>query len=135
MVCLSCCIAILELLICIVTANGVRRDYMAPEQMSIRKDVNMPSFASDVWSLGITLLYILVGDSPYAAACTGNLFMLREAIKTGDPLQFARMDAVAQKRLAAAQDFVDCCRQALKKDGEKRTTARAWTSWVEQTGV
>ncbi|CAK4032551.1 kinase domain-containing [Lecanosticta acicola] len=110
-------------------------DYMAPEQMRIQKDLSTPTFASDVWSLGISLLYILVGDSPYSAACAGNVFMLREAIKTGDPLQFARMDPVARKRLAACQDFVDICRQALKKDREIRTSASAWLAFLEDFGA
>lgn len=106
-------------------------DYMAPEQMRIQPEWNTPTFASDVWSLGITLLYIMMGDSPYSAACGGNMFMLREAIKSADPLQFARMDPIPRKRLAACQDFVDCCRQALKKDRDIRTTAGAWATWLE----
>jgi len=106
-------------------------DYMAPEQMRIQKEFNTPTFASDIWSLGITLLCIMVGDSPYAAACGGNNFMLREAIKSGDPIGFAKMDPVPRKRLAACQDFVDCCRLALKKDRTNRTTAAAWSSWLD----
>lgn len=109
-------------------------DYMAPEQMRIQKDLSTPTCASDVWSLGITLLYVLVGESPYAGACAGNLFMLREAIKTGDPLQFARMDPVMRKRLAATQDFVDICRQALKKEREKRVDAKGWVMFLEEFG-
>lgn len=104
---------------------------VAPEQMRIQKEFNTPTFASDVWSLGITLLSILVGDSPYTAACGDNNFMLREAIKTADPIGFAKMDPVPRKRLAACQDFVDCCRLALKKDRGNRTTAAAWRCWLE----
>lgn len=104
---------------------------MAPEQLRIQKELNTPTFASDIWGLGITLLCIIVGDSPYTAACGGNDFMLREAIKSGDPIGFARMDPVPRKRLAACQDFVDCCRLALNKDRVKRTTAAAWGSWLE----
>ena len=104
---------------------------MAPEQLRIQKDLNTPTFASDVWSLGMTLLYIIVGDSPYAAACgSGNLFMLREAIKSGDPLGFARMDPVVQKRMAACQDFVDCVRLVLQKDRDRRIDTLSWEKWV-----
>ncbi|KAF2169140.1 hypothetical protein M409DRAFT_20366 [Zasmidium cellare ATCC 36951] len=105
-------------------------DYMAPEQMRIQPEWNTPTFASDVWSLGITLLYVMVGDSPYSAACGGNMFMLREAIKSGDPLQFARMETRVRKRLAACQDFVDCVRLAVKKEREIRVTAAAWAGWL-----
>ncbi|KAH9835975.1 kinase domain-containing protein [Teratosphaeria destructans] len=108
-------------------------DFMAPEQLKIQKELNTPTTASDVWALGITLLTLIVGESPYTAACGDNLFMLREAIKSGDPLGFAKMaGSKVQKRLAACQDFLDCCRLALKKDREKRVTATAWKSWVER---
>lgn len=110
-------------------------EYMAPEQMRVQKDFNKPTYSSDVWSLGITLLTLIVGGSPYAAACGNNMFMLREAIKRGDPLGFARMDPRAQKRIAAAQDFVDCCRVALKRDREKRVTAGGWKQWLERSEI
>lgn len=106
-------------------------DYMAPEQLRIQKDLNTPTFASDIWALGITLTSIIVGGSPYAAACGDNVFMLREAIKSGDVLGFARMDPVVQKRMAACQDFVDCCRLALHKDKTRRVAAAAWKKWIE----
>lgn len=113
------------------TANaGGTWDFMAPEQMRIHKDLNTPTFASDVWSLGITLLSLMAGGSPYTAACGNNVFMLREAIKSGDPLSFARMSPKVQKRMAAAQDFVDCCRLSLHKDRERRATASAWKRWL-----
>jgi serine/threonine protein kinase len=114
------------------TANaGGTWDYMAPEQMRIQKDLNTPTFASDVWSLGITLLSLLVGESPYTAACGNQVMRIREAIKTGDPLSFARTSPKVQKRMAACQDVVDCCRLALKKDREKRVSAAVWKLWVE----
>ncbi|KAF2215601.1 hypothetical protein CERZMDRAFT_94004 [Cercospora zeae-maydis SCOH1-5] len=113
------------------TNAGGTWDYMAPEQLRIQKELNTPTRASDVWSVGITLLSIMVGGSPYAAACAGNAFMLREAIKSGDPIGFARMDPVPRKRLAACQDFVDCCRLALKKERENRITSGAWLTWLE----
>ena len=111
------------------THAGGTWDFMAPEQLRIQKDLNTPNFASDVWSLGITLLSIIVGGSPYIAACGSTPFMLREAIKAGDPLGFARMDLVVAKRMAACQDFVDCCRLALQKDRDRRATASAWEHW------
>lgn len=114
-----------------VNAGGTW-DFMAPEQMRIQVDLSTPTFASDVWSIGIALLSIIVGGSPYAAACGGNAFMLREAVKTGDPLGFARMDPVVQKRLAACQDFVDCCRLALQKDRDRRATAPGWEEWLRR---
>ncbi|KXS94740.1 hypothetical protein AC578_11169 [Pseudocercospora eumusae] len=108
-------------------------DFMAPEQMRIQVELSTPTFASDIWSLGITLLSVMVGGSPYTAACGNNNFMLREAIKSGDPIGFAKMDPVPAKRLTACQDFVDCCRMALKKDRDIRVTAAAWTTWLAES--
>jgi serine/threonine protein kinase len=114
------------------TANaGGTWEYMAPEQLRIQKELNTPTSASDVWSLGVTLLTLIVGGSPYAAACGDNQFMLREAIKTGDPLSFARAEPRARKRLNACQSFIDCCRQALKKDRDRRVSALAWKAWLD----
>jgi len=81
-------------------------EFMAPEQLRIQKELNRPTFKSDVWSLGISLLSVIILGSPYAAACGGNAFMLREAIKGGDPLGFARMEPRAHKRMAACQEFI-----------------------------
>lgn len=112
-------------------------EFMAPEQLRIQKDLNTPTFKSDVFSLGISLLSVIILGSPYAAACGGNAFMLREAIKGGDPLGFARMDPRAHKRMAACQEFIDCCRLALQKDRDRRSSATAWKGWLEskQHGV
>lgn len=110
-------------------------DFMAPEQLRIQKDLNTPTFASDAWSLGVTLLFLIVGASPYSAACGDNMFRLRNSIKSGDPLRFARMDHVVQKRMAACQDFVDCCRLVLQTDRDRRLSASAWRSWLEGEGI
>lgn len=110
-------------------------DFMAPEQMRIQKELNKPTFASDIWSLGITLLQVIVLDSPYRAACGSNLFMLREAIKSGDPLSFAKMDPKVKERMDACQTFIDCCRLALQKDRDRRTSAGPWRKWLEDQDV
>lgn len=97
------------------TNAGGTWDYMAPEQMRVQPEFSTPTSASDIWSLGITILTVIVGGSPYTAACGSSVFVLREAIKKGDPLKYACVDPVVHKRLAACQDFVDCCRLALQK--------------------
>ena len=65
------------------TNAGGTWDFMAPEQLRIQKHLNTPTFASDIWSLGITLLSIIVGGSPYIAACGANLFMVERPSKQG----------------------------------------------------
>ncbi|KAM0718551.1 hypothetical protein Q7P37_005621 [Cladosporium fusiforme] len=113
-------------------AGGGTWTYLAPEQLrlSTPTDPNLPTLASDVWSLGLTLLSLIILGSPYNAACGDNMFRLREAIKAGDPLGFAVMEPVARKRMNACQSFVDCCRLALQKDKSRRIGAEAWRAWA-----
>ncbi len=115
------------------TDAGGTWDFMAPEQLSRDKKVSTPTFESDIWSLGITLLYILVGVSPYATAVGDNLIRVREAIKVGTPLVYARADPIIQKRMATCQDFVECCRLALQKDIARRPSASAWKAELPET--
>lgn len=116
------------------TAGGGTWTFLAPEQLRLSKAENEPSPASDVWSLGLTFLSLIVLGSPYAAACGDNMFRLREGIKAGDPLGFAAMDPAARKRMVACQGFVDCCRLALQKEKGKRVTAVGWKGWVGRQG-
>lgn len=119
------------------TAAGGTWTYLAPEQLrrSTPTEPNLPTFASDVWSLGLTLLSLIILGSPYVAACGDNAFRLREGIKAGDPLGFAVMDHVARKRMQACQGFVDCCRLGLQKDVSRRVGARAWRAWMFKEGL
>lgn len=109
-------------------AGGGTWEYMAPEQIKARAQ---PTFASDVWSLGISLLTIILLCSPYRAACGDNVFMLREAVKGGDPLGFARMDPRLKDRMSAVQEYIDWIKVALQKDAEKRMSAGSWKRWLE----
>ncbi|KAK6336540.1 hypothetical protein TWF696_002089 [Orbilia brochopaga] len=55
----------------------------------------LPTFASDVYSLGMTLLQTALGSHPYAAA---RVEMQRNTwVRQGDPLAFARADERAMK--------------------------------------
>lgn len=110
------------------SAAGGTWDFMAPEQIRSRAQ---PTFASDVWSLGISLLCVILLAAPYKAACGDNAFMLREAIKIGDPLMFARMDLTSKDRMMACQEYIDWCKPALQKDPDKRVTAEGWRKWLE----
>ena len=115
-------------------AGGGTWTFLAPEQLRLSKSENEPSPASDIWSLGLTFLSLIVLGSPYAAACGDNVFRLREGIKAGDPLGFAAMDPAARKRMQACQGFVDCCRLALQKEKGKRVGADVWRGWCGRQG-
>ena len=115
-------------------AGGGTWTFLAPEQLRLSSSENSPSHASDIWSLGLTFLSLIVLGSPYAAACGDNMFRLREGIKAGDPLGFAAMDPAARKRMVACQGFVDCCRLALQKERGKRVGAEGWRGWCGRQG-
>jgi serine/threonine protein kinase len=105
-------------------------DWMAPEQIYAYKEP--PTFASDIWSLGITLLFILVGRSPYTETCGSDTFRIREAVKEGKPLQRARYDPAVTERMKSCQDLLDCCKLALQKDRDSRSSAATWEDWLEK---
>ena len=115
-------------------AGGGTWTFLAPEQLRLSKTDNTPTPASDTWSLGLSLLSLIILGSPYTAACGDNAFRLREAIKTGDPLGFAAMDPPARKRMQACQVFVDFCRLALQKDRGRRVASGDWRGWVGRQG-
>ena len=115
-------------------AGGGTWTFLAPEQLRLSKSENAPTPASDTWSLGLSLLSLIILGSPYAAACGDNAFRLREAIKAGDPLGFAAMDPPARKRMQACQGFVDFCRLALQKERGRRVGVGAWRGWVGGLG-
>ncbi|KAF1833638.1 kinase-like protein [Decorospora gaudefroyi] len=61
-------------------------DYLDPVLLqSVVSNPPSPTPASDLWSLAITLLFLVIGASPYDAFAK-NKFLAREMIKAGDPL-------------------------------------------------
>ncbi|KAF1354800.1 kinase-like domain-containing protein [Delphinella strobiligena] len=80
--------------------------FMAPEQLSRDPNLSKPSFASDVYSLSITLLSLLIGGDPFKRVAN-NLFLLREAVKMGNVLGFALGEPEFEDRVARVQEAVD----------------------------
>ncbi|KAI9692166.1 MAG: hypothetical protein M1822_006396 [Bathelium mastoideum] len=103
------------------TAGGGTWEYMAPELLALGSPD--PSPASDVYALAITLLTFLMGTSPFAAM-SSNRFMLRHAIKAGEPLRFAH-DAEL-KHVRRLEGWEEWLRPALAKKAEARPTAEEW---------
>ncbi|GAB7350019.1 hypothetical protein MBLNU459_g0693t1 [Dothideomycetes sp. NU459] len=118
--------------------------YMAPEQMNRDPAISAPTFASDVYSLGITLLSLMIGDTPFAGM-SNNLFMLREAVKCGTPINFAKREFSAEKRIdnldaewrrrGGAGSVLDFLRPALKKDTAQRCSAAEWVAVLEKMAL
>ncbi|KAK5019582.1 hypothetical protein LTR60_000887 [Cryomyces antarcticus] len=88
-------------------------------------------------ALATTLLYALLGRTPYPAA---NAFVLREMVKQGEPLRWARESELAHRlephsdsaREGGRLPALACLDLALRKRPEERTGAREWRAWLEE---
>merc|ERR1712137_86341 len=65
-------------------------DYLDPSLLS-SSSITPPSATSDLWSLAITLLFLILGSSPYDVF-KANKYQQREMIKSGCPLQCMKHD-------------------------------------------
>lgn len=72
-------------------------DFLDPSLLSSLNPAT-PCAATDLWSLAITLLYIILGASPFETF-RHNKFQFREMVKSGSPLQCIGYDTVALGRL------------------------------------
>lgn len=116
--------------------------FMAPEQLSTNPLISAPTRASDVYSLGMTLLTILLGANPYAELQKNhNVFLSREAIKQGTPMRFARDDMDASvvlsdlERTQHGMDTLACLDLALKKAKSARISSHVWAQRCASVAV
>jgi serine/threonine protein kinase len=117
---------------------------MAPEQLSRDPEISTPTFASDVYSLGITLLSLLIGGDPFAEVAS-SLFMLREAVKMGDAVSFALRQPGYERRLEGVEKvwaetgktgpLIKLVAVALVKKREARVQAGQWVEMVTDFGL
>ena len=92
-----------------------------------------PCAATDLWSLGITLLFLILGTSPFEAF-KNNKFQQREMIKSGSPLQCLQYDDQGIKNMRILKalskdlgfDVVKWFAKVLVKNKEKRVCVREW---------
>ncbi|QDS72186.1 hypothetical protein FKW77_004896 [Venturia effusa] len=112
--------------------GGGTYDYMSPELLT--RPYPPPSIASDVYALAITLLELIIGTSPYAAA-QGNRFHLIEMAKTGRAIEAAMQEIRSEARLrnttleirrATGLDVTELLNLGLQKSPEARIRASAW---------
>lgn len=112
--------------------GGGTYDFLSPELLA--RPYPPPSTASDVYALAITLLNIIIGASPYAAA-GGNRFHLLEMAKAGRAIDFAIQEPQSEARLrntadavrrATGLDMIELLNLGLKKSPDARISARVW---------
>ena len=110
--------------------NAVTTDYTSPELLralhprsSSGGDRAIATFASDIFALGVTLLFAAIGESPYSGVQM-ELQKLGMAME-GRPLDYARCGANASRVMQGGA--VDrALRGALEKDVEKRAEVHEW---------
>lgn len=104
-------------------------DFLDPSLLSSLNPAT-PCEATDLWSLAITLLYIILGASPFETF-RHNKFQFREMVKSGSPLQCIGYDAVALARLkdlsrALGWDVGKWFGMVLAKKKENRVDVEKW---------
>jgi serine/threonine protein kinase len=112
-------------------------DYLDPSLLS-SSSTTSPSAATDLWSLAITLLFLIVGSSPYDAF-KGNKFQQREMVKSGSPLQCMGYDDQGIQNVKRLQslskdlgfDVQKWLAKVLVKDAGKRVSVAAWRAELE----
>jgi len=121
-----------------LSAGGATWSFMAPEQLSSNTDLSEPTYASDVYALGMTLWFYLMGNaSPFREVEQQNMFIFREAVKMGDPLRFIKGDVDLKKRLSAINAdpvgaaSVQLLQSVVKKARNARITAAVWAEQVK----
>jgi serine/threonine protein kinase len=112
-------------------------DYLDPSLLS-SSSTTSPSASTDLWSLAITLLFLVLGSSPYDAF-KGNKFQQREMIKSGSPLQCMGYDDQGIQNVKRLQtlsknlgfDVQKWLAKVLIKDASKRGTIAEWREELE----
>ncbi|KAK0534676.1 MAP kinase kinase Wis1 [Tilletia horrida] len=92
------------------------QSYMAPERIQGESQFKLGTYtvASDVWSLGLSMVEITIGTYPYPPETYANVFAQLQAIVHGDPPQLPP-DLYSE----TARDFVGRC---LEKVPSRRAT-------------
>jgi serine/threonine protein kinase len=114
-------------------------DYLDPSLLSSSAPAE-PSAATDLWSLAITLLFLVIGASPFDAF-RHNKYQQREMIKSGSPLQCLAYDDAGIKNMrkmkdlskAIGMDLHKWFAKVLMKDVSKRTDVAEWRDELERT--
>ncbi|RKP24304.1 kinase-like domain-containing protein, partial [Syncephalis pseudoplumigaleata] len=81
--------------------------YMAPERIASPEAITYTA-ASDVWSLGVSLLEVALGEYPFPVA---NVYLQLQSIVKGEARE------LPEKYSDAARSFIQAC---LKRDAEER---------------
>ena len=107
--------------------SAVTTEYTSPELLNALQhrsvDRAVATFASDVFALAVTLLFVAIGESPYACARIEiqKLVMAREGL----PLEFARRGGQAS-RVMNGKMIAESLKGGLERSVERRLSVTAW---------
>lgn len=113
--------------------TAVTTDYTSPELLESLKHRNnaraIATYASDVFALGVTLLFAAIGESPYAGA---RMEIQRLAMaKMGSPMEFARGGDQAL-RVSEERAVAKALKGGLAKKVEERMDVEEWREEVSR---
>jgi serine/threonine protein kinase len=116
--------------------GGATYDFLDPTLMTKASASNLPIPQTDLWSLAMTLLVLVLGASPYSRVAS-NEFMKKECIKQGTPLAYLSQGengARNLKRMRALSkslnfDVEKWFGMVFIKEMEKRVEGAEW--WME----
>jgi hypothetical protein len=122
-----------------IPIGGATYDYLDPTLMTKASANALPTPTTDLWALAITLLFVVIGTSPYNRVAP-NEIMKRELSKQGDPLKWLAQGengTMNRKRLEAlgkrlGWDVAAWFGLVLKKDLSERVGVEEWKAALEQ---
>ena len=113
--------------------SAVTTEYLSPELLEAlsprSSERAVATYASDVFALGVTLLFVAIGDSPYAGArlASQKLGMAKEGL----PLEFARWGEQAS-RVMKGRAVEKGLKGALAKEAKKRVAVAEWRDEIRE---
>lgn len=113
--------------------SAVTTEYSSPELLEALSPRNtdraVATYASDVFALGVTLLFAAIGDSPYAGAriASQKLGMAKE----GSPIEFARRGGQAS-RVMKDRAVEKALKGALAKEAGQRIAVAKWKGEIRE---
>ena len=113
--------------------SAVTTEYLAPDLLEALSPRNprraVATHASDVFALGVTLLFAAIGESPYACAriASQKLGMAKE----GTPFDFARRGEQAS-RVMQGRAMDRALKSALAKEAVDRVSVAEWRDQIRE---
>lgn len=111
--------------------TAVTTEYLSPELLEAlsprNSDRAVATYASDVFALGVTLLFAAIGDSPYAGArlASQKLGMAKEGL----PFEFARRGEQAS-RVMKGRAVEKALKGALAREVKERVAVAEWRDGI-----